>query len=57
MNEVLYTKEQTELLKMVRNFAENEIMSVSKDCDVEGRFPLEVYKKAFEMGAAMVESK
>lgn len=47
---VLYTKEQQELLKMVKNFAENEIMPVSKECDVEGRFPMEVYQKAFEMG-------
>ena len=49
MNE-LYTKEQRELLQMVKNFAESEIMPVSKECDVEGRFPLEVYQKAFEMG-------
>lgn len=46
----LYTKEQTELLKMVQNFAESEIMPVSKDCDITGTFPLEVYHKAFEMG-------
>ena len=48
--ESLYTKEQLELVAMAKDFAENEIMPVSKDCDLTGRFPIEVYRKAFDMG-------
>lgn len=50
----LYTKEQTELRDMVRDFAAAEIAPVSKECDITGRFPIEVYKKAFKMGLSAV---
>lgn len=49
-----YSKEQIGLRDMVRDFAEKEIMPISKECDVEGRFPLEVYEKAFKMGLQAV---
>lgn len=46
----LLTDEQRALQQMVRQFADERIIPVCKECDVTGRFPSELYKEAFEMG-------
>lgn len=46
----LLTDEQRALQQMVRQFADERIIPVCKECDVTGRFPTELYKEAFEMG-------
>jgi len=46
----LLTEEQQELRKMVREFADKEIIPKTKELDVTGGFPTELYRKAFEMG-------
>lgn len=46
----LLTDEQREIQQMVRQFADERIIPVCKECDITGRFPAELYKEAFEMG-------
>ena len=35
---------------MVRQFADEKIIPICKECDITGRFPAELYKEAFELG-------
>lgn len=49
-NYYLLTSEQEDLRKMVRDFADNEIIPCAKECDYNGTFPKELFKKAYEMG-------
>ncbi|QAT51198.1 acyl-CoA dehydrogenase [Caproiciproducens sp. NJN-50] len=35
---------------MVREFADKEIIPTAKECEIDGTFPKELYRKAFEMG-------
>ena len=44
------TEEQREIQAMVRDFADKEIIPTAKQCDIDGTFPMELYRKAFEMG-------
>jgi|LGOV01.1.fsa_nt_gb butyryl-CoA dehydrogenase len=46
----LLTDEQKDLVEMVKEFGEKEIEPISLEFDRKGEAPLEVYKKAFEMG-------
>ncbi len=46
----LLTDEQREIQQMVRQFADERIIPVCKECDITGRYPAELYKEAFEMG-------
>lgn len=46
----LLTDEQRAIQQMVRQFADEKIIPICKECDVTGRFPAELYKEAFEMG-------
>lgn len=41
---------QTDLQKLAKDFAEKEIMPKAEEHDREGKFPLEIAQKAFEIG-------
>ncbi len=49
MNNLL-TQEQLEIVQMVRDFAQNEVAPIMAEADKNGEIPMDVYKKAFEMG-------
>lgn len=48
--EYLLTQDQLDLKQLAREFAENELQPVVRQCDIDGTFPMEVYKKAHEIG-------
>ena len=51
----LMTEDQRELRDLAHEFAEKEIRPVCKECDEKSEFPMEVYKKACEIGLGMVD--
>src|SRR5580693_7202250 len=44
------TEEQTSLRDMARKFAKGEMAPHAAECDRAGRFPEEIYRKAWELG-------
>lgn len=52
---LLYTKEQEELIKLVREMAEAEIKPHVKEADEKGYCPKELFQPAFDMGLHMLE--
>lgn len=50
----LLTDEQRDIQAMARDFAEKELRPVVAECDRKGEFPIEVYKKAVEVGLTCV---
>jgi acyl-CoA dehydrogenase len=44
------TSEQTSLRDMARKFARTEMAPLAAECDRTGRFPEEIYRKAWELG-------
>lgn len=46
----MLTYEQRAIQEMVRQFADEKIIPICKECDITGRFPAELYKEAFELG-------
>ena len=46
----LLTPDQQDLRQMVHSFADEEIIPTCKELEIEGIFPEELYKKAYEMG-------
>jgi acyl-CoA dehydrogenase len=44
------TEEQTSLQDLARKFARTEMLPKAAECDREGRFPEEIYRKAWELG-------
>ncbi len=44
------TDEQKQLRDMAHKFAANEIRPIAAECDRDGKFPMEVFQKAFELG-------
>lgn len=54
LNDGTLSMEQIELQAMVHDFVEKELLPIAADLDKEGRFPMEVYKKACEMGLATI---
>ncbi|MCI4347934.1 MAG: acyl-CoA dehydrogenase family protein, partial [Thermoplasmata archaeon] len=44
------TEEQRSLQDLARKFAKTEMLPVAGACDRAGRFPEEVYRKAWELG-------
>jgi acyl-CoA dehydrogenase len=44
------TEEQTSLQDLARKFARTEMLPKAAECDREGRFPSEIYRKAWELG-------
>ena len=51
----LMTPEQKDLIKMIEEFAQNEVAPISKQYDLSGEFPLEVFKMAADMGLTMMQ--
>lgn len=49
------TAEQAELQEMVREFAKNELTPIAAQMDEAGEFPMEVYKKAADMGLTCLD--
>ena len=54
MNYIL-SEEQIELVEMITEFGEKEVQPISLECDHNGKMPMDVYKKAFEMGLHAVD--
>jgi alkylation response protein AidB-like acyl-CoA dehydrogenase len=50
MPELKFTKQQEMLRKVVREFAEKELKPVAGRIDVEGEFPLEIFRKMGRLG-------
>ncbi len=50
MPEFSLTEEQTSLKDLARKFARTEMLPKAAECDREGRFPEEIYRKAWELG-------
>ena len=48
-------EEQRDIVKMVADFASNEIKPRCAEWDVSGEFPMDLYKMAFEMGLHCME--
>ncbi len=46
----MLTDEQKEIQQLVRKFADEKIIPTCKQCDIDGTFPTDLYKEAFEMG-------
>ena len=51
----ILTPEMEDLRSMVREFAQTEVKEQCKEFDVTGEFPMELYKKAFEMQLHLME--
>lgn len=51
----IITDEQKGLLELVRKFAVNEVKPRVKELDESGEFPMDLFKKAFEMGLHCLE--
>lgn len=51
----LMTAEQKDLIKLIEDFAQNEVAPISKEYDLSGEFPLEVFKMAADMGLTMMQ--
>ena len=47
---IYYTEEHVLLRKMVREFAQNELLPLSIEVDTKGKFPIESIKKLSELG-------
>lgn len=52
---IILTPEQQDLKELVKNFMENEIKPHVKEYDESGEFPVELYKKGFELGLHILE--
>jgi acyl-CoA dehydrogenase len=44
------TEEQKALVEMARRFTKEHIIPVAAECDREGRFPMDVFRNAWELG-------
>ena len=51
----ILTEEQKDLVELVRDFGTNEVKPHIKELDITGEFPLELFKKAFDMGLHILE--
>ena len=45
-----FTDEQKQIVEAARKFAINEFPKVARECDREEKFPMEIWKKAGELG-------
>ena len=52
---LLYTEEQKEYIKMVREMVEKEVKPYVAECDRKGECPIELFQPAIDMGLHMVE--
>lgn len=46
----LLTEDQISIRELVRDFCEHELKPVVKECDEQGRFPMDVYHKLCDLG-------
>src|SRR5690554_3399509 len=46
----ILTPEQEDLRDLIKEFMENEVKPHIKECDEEGIFPVELYRRGFELG-------
>lgn len=53
--EKILTEEQLDLQRMVADFGKKEVVPVASEYDRNGEFPMDLYKKAFEMGLHMID--
>lgn len=53
--DLVLTQEQKELQQMVAEFGKKEILPVAAEYDRSGELPMDLYKKAFEMGLHMID--
>lgn len=51
----ILTDEQQDLKELVKNFMENEVKPHIKEYDETGEFPVELYKKGFELGFHLLD--
>jgi Acyl-CoA dehydrogenases len=51
----LLSDDSKELLADVKNFCKKEVMEQSKEYDISGEWPAEIYAKAFDMGLQSLE--
>ncbi|MEG1191370.1 MAG: acyl-CoA dehydrogenase family protein [Oscillospiraceae bacterium] len=52
---LIYTRDQKDLIEMVRNMAEKEIKPHVAECDEKGECPIELFKPAIDMGLHLLE--
>ena len=45
-----FSDEQQQLVELVRRFTAEKITPIAAECDRESRFPIEVFKEAWELG-------
>lgn len=51
----ILNEEQQDMVRLAKNFAEKELAPIVAEYDREGKFPMEVYKKANEIGFNVLE--
>ena len=52
---VLLTDEQKDIVSLFDDFMKHEVKPHLKEIDASGEFPVELYKKAFELGFHLIE--
>ena len=52
---VLLTDEQKDIVSLFDDFMKNEVKPHLKEIDATGEFPVDLYKKAFELGFHLIE--
>lgn len=55
MQTYIMNEEQRDLIKIVEDFAQNEVAPIVKECDLKGEFPIDVFKTAAEIGLTMLQ--
>jgi acyl-CoA dehydrogenase len=45
-----FTDERKQIVEAAREFAINEFSKLARECDREEKFPMEIWKKASELG-------
>lgn len=55
MQTYIMNEDQRDLIKIVEDFARNEVAPIVKECDLKGEFPVETFKSAARMGLTMLQ--
>lgn len=50
----IMTEEQLSLKKMISDFMVKEVLPIQKEVDASGEFPIEMYKKALDLGLGVL---
>ncbi len=51
----ILSEEQMDMVQLAKDFANREVKPIVAECDEKGEMPLEVYKKAFDIGLNALE--